>query len=98
MIGTLVSALFLFGIATANVIVLRSIIQVFARVSNGEPYVEEDLNLLLAGRGFLSRCFRPIFGMITQSWHMYPLGVLFGLGFDTATEIRLLGISANAAT
>jgi high-affinity nickel-transport protein len=93
-VGTLLSALFLFAIAAVNLIVLRSIYQTFVRVRRGEPYVEEDLDLLLSNRGFLSRIFRPIFGMIKQSWHMYPLGVLFGLGFDTATEIGLLGISA----
>ncbi|WP_263358955.1 HoxN/HupN/NixA family nickel/cobalt transporter [Acidicapsa ligni] len=93
-VGTVVSSLFLFGIAIANLIVLRSIYQAFKRVRRGEPYVEEDFDLLLGSRGFLSRLFRPVFGMIRQSWHMYPLGVLFGLGFDTATEIGLLGISA----
>ena len=96
-IGTVVSTLFLFGIAFANLIVLRSIYAAFARVRRGEPYVEEDLDLLLAGRGFLARLFRPMFAMIRRSWHMYPLGVLFGLGFDTATEIGLLGISAAEA-
>jgi nickel/cobalt transporter (NiCoT) family protein len=97
-IGTLVSTLFLFGIAGANLIVLRSIYKVFVRVRKGEPYVDEDLDLLLAGRGFLARLFRPVFAMIRHSWHMYPLGVLFGLGFDTATEIGLLGISAAEAS
>ncbi len=97
-IGTLVSTLFLFGIAAANLMVLRSIYAVFARVRAGGSYVEEDLDLLLADRGFLSRLFRPMFAMITRSWHMYPLGVLFGLGFDTATEIGLLGISAAEAS
>lgn len=94
-IGTLVSTLFLLGIAAINLIVLRSVYRIFARVRNGEPYVEEDLNLLLADRGFLARFLRPVFGMIERSWHMYPLGLLFGLGFDTATEIGLLGISAT---
>jgi high-affinity nickel-transport protein len=97
-IGTLVSTLFLFGIAFANLIVLRSIYTAFVRVRNGAPYVEEDLDLLLAGRGFLAQLFRPMFAMIRRSWHMYPLGVLFGLGFDTATEIGLLGISAAEAS
>ena len=97
-IGTLVSALFLFGIAFANLLVLRSIYTVFTRVRRGAPYVEEDLDLLLSGRGFLARLFRPMFAMIRRSWHMYPLGVLFGLGFDTATEIGLLGISAAEAS
>jgi high-affinity nickel-transport protein len=97
-IGTLVSTLFLFGIAIVNLIVLRSIYQAFLRVRRGEPYVEEDFDLLLGSRGFLSRLFRPVFGLIRRSWHMYPLGVLFGLGFDTATEIGLLGISAAEAS
>jgi high-affinity nickel-transport protein len=93
-IGTLVSAFFLFAIAIVNLIVLRSIYRAFVRVRRGEPYVEEDFDMLLGNRGFLSRLFRPMFAMITRSWHMYPLGFLFGLGFDTATEIGLLGISA----
>jgi high-affinity nickel-transport protein len=98
MIGTLVSTVFLFGIAFANLAVLRAVYRVFARVREGSPYVEEDLNLLLADRGFLARLFRPMFAMIRQSWHMYPLGLLFGLGFDTATEIGLLSISAAEAS
>jgi high-affinity nickel-transport protein len=97
-IGTLVSTLFLFAIAIANLIVLRSIYRAFTRVRAGAPYVEEDFDLLLADRGFLSRLFRPMFDLITRSWHMYPLGFLFGLGFDTATEIGLLGISAAEAS
>jgi nickel/cobalt transporter (NiCoT) family protein len=96
-IGTLVSAFFLFAIALVNLIVLRSIYRTFVRVRCGEPYVDEDLDMLLGGRGFLARIFRPMFRMITRSWHMYPLGVLFGLGFDTATEIGVLGISAAEA-
>jgi high-affinity nickel-transport protein len=97
-IGTLVSTLFLFAIAIVNLVVLRAIYQAFVRVRHGEPYVEEDFDLLLGSRGFLARLFRPMFGMIRRSWHMYPLGVLFGLGFDTATEIGLLGISAAEAS
>ncbi len=96
-VGTLVSAFFLFAIAIVNLIVLRSIYRAFVRVRRGERYVEEDFNMLLAGRGLLSRMFRPMFRLINRSWHMYPLGVLFGLGFDTATEIGLLGISAAEA-
>jgi high-affinity nickel-transport protein len=97
-IGTLLSAFFLFAIALVNLIVLRSIYRTFVRVRRGEPYVEEDLDLLLGNRGLLARVFRPMFHMITRSWHMYPLGVLFGLGFDTATEIGLLGVSASEAS
>jgi high-affinity nickel-transport protein len=97
-VGTLASTLFLFAIAIANLIVMRSIYSAFVRVRGGAPYVEEDFDLLLANRGFLSRLFRPMFNLITRSWHMYPLGFLFGLGFDTATEIGLLGLSAAEAS
>ena len=97
-IGTLVSSFFLLGIAVVNLIALRSIYRAFVRVRAGEPYVDEDFDLLLADRGFLARLFRPMFRMIRSSWHMYPLGFLFGLGFDTATEIGLLGISAAEAS
>jgi high-affinity nickel-transport protein len=98
LIGTLVSTLFLFAIAIANLIILRAVYRTFQSVRRGEPYVDEDFDLLLGSRGFLSRLFRPVFRMIRSSWHMYPLGLLFGLGFDTATEIGLLGISAAEAS
>jgi high-affinity nickel-transport protein len=98
LVGTLASTLFLFGIAIVNLVVLRSVYLAFRRVRRGERYVEEDFDLLLGSRGFLSRLFRPMFAVITKSWHMYPLGLLFGLGFDTATEIGVLGISAAEAS
>ncbi|MFM0738728.1 HoxN/HupN/NixA family nickel/cobalt transporter [Paraburkholderia xenovorans] len=97
LIGTVVSTLFLFAIALMNLVILRSVIRAFRRVRRGEPYADEDFDLLLADRGFLARIFRPLFRLITQSWHMYFLGFLFGLGFDTATEVGLLGISAAGA-
>jgi high-affinity nickel-transport protein len=97
-LGTLVSTLFLFAIAIANLIILRAVYRTFQSVRRGEPYVDEDFDLLLGSRGFLARLFRPVFRMIRSSWHMYPLGLLFGLGFDTATEIGLLGISAAEAS
>ncbi len=96
-VGTMASAIFLLVIALVNLIILRSIFRAFIRVRRGGPYIEEDFDLLLGNRGFLSRIFGPMFGMISRSWHMYPLGVLFGLGFDTATEIGLLGIAAAEA-
>jgi nickel/cobalt transporter (NiCoT) family protein len=98
LIGTLTSTLFLFGIAIVNLVVLRSLYLAFRRVRRGGRYVEEDFDLLLGSRGFLSRLFRPMFALISRSWHMYPLGLLFGLGFDTATEIGVLGISAAEAS
>ncbi len=93
-LSTSVSAFFLFTIAALNLVILRSVYAAFRRVRNGEPYVEEDLNVLLAGRGLLARIFRPLFRLVNRSWHMILLGFLFGLGFDTATEVSLLGISA----
>jgi nickel/cobalt transporter (NiCoT) family protein len=96
-IGTLVSAFFLFAIAIANILVLISIYRTFQTVKRGGPFVEEDLDLALAKRGFLGRLFRRFFRLVECSWHMYPLGVLFGLGFDTATEVGVLGISATQA-
>ena len=97
-VGTLVSALFLFAIALMNLIILRSIYKAWRNFRSGGAYVDDDFDLLLADRGFLARLFRPLFRMITRSWHMYPLGFLFGLGFDTATEIGLLGIAATQAS
>ena len=96
-IGTLVSAFFLFAIAAANVLVFFSIYRTFRTVRAGGVFVEEDLDLALANRGLLGRLFRRFFRLVERSWHMYPLGILFGLGFDTATEIGLLGISATQA-
>jgi len=90
-IGTLVSALFLLAIAVMNLAVLAAIYRSF----KAGAYDEQGLDALLAGRGLLARLFRPLFRIIRRSWHMYPLGVLFGLGFDTATEIGLLGLSAS---
>jgi nickel/cobalt transporter (NiCoT) family protein len=97
-IGTSVSVVFLFLVAAANFIILCSVYRTFQRVRRGGAYVEEDVDHLLAQRGFLGRLFRPMFHFVSQSWHMYPLGILFGLGFDTATEVGLLGISAAEAS
>jgi high-affinity nickel-transport protein len=94
MIGVSVSAAFLLIIAAINVVILINVYNVFQRVKNGGSYVAEDLDLTLAKGGLLARIFHRLFRMIRQSWHMYPLGFLFGLGFDTATEIGLLGIAA----
>ncbi|MBV9200165.1 MAG: HoxN/HupN/NixA family nickel/cobalt transporter [Alphaproteobacteria bacterium] len=98
LLGTLVSVIFLFLIATINIVVLAGIFRLFRRVRRGEKYADEELNLFLGQRGILGRLFRSLFRLISRSWHMYPLGFLFGLGFDTATEIGVLGISAAAAT
>jgi len=96
-IATLFSAGFLFAIAAINLIILRSVWRTFRHVRAGGRYSDDDLNVLLAGRGPLSRLLRPLFKLITRPWHMAPLGFLFGLGFDTATEVAILGLSAAQA-
>jgi high-affinity nickel-transport protein len=97
LVGTLVSAIFLLAIAIANLVILRGVWRSFRAVRRGGALDEDGLNLLLSGRGLLARLFRPLFRVIEKSWHMYPLGFLFGLGFDTATEVGLLGIAATQA-
>jgi high-affinity nickel-transport protein len=97
-IGTGVSAFFLLAIAVANIIILISVCRTFQHVRRGGKFVDEDLNLILGQRGFFGRIFRNLFRLIEHSWQMYPVGFLFGLGFDTATEVGLLGISATEAT
>ena len=96
-VGTGVSALFLFVIALVNLIILRGVWRTFRHVRKGGRYVEEDFDLLLSSRGLLARLFRPLFRLVSESWHMYPLGFLFGLGFDTATEVSVLAVSGAAA-
>jgi nickel/cobalt transporter (NiCoT) family protein len=96
-VGTSISALFLFAIALVNILVLVSVYRSFQAVKRGELFVENDFDILLNSRGLLSRIFRPLFRLVTKSWHMLPIGLLFGLGFDTATEVALFGISATQA-
>ncbi|MGM4925814.1 MULTISPECIES: HoxN/HupN/NixA family nickel/cobalt transporter [Tardiphaga] len=95
LIGTSVSAFFLLIVAVANIFILVSVYRLFKAVKRGERFIDEDLNVLLSQRGVIGRMLRSVFAVISKSWHMYPLGILFGLGFDTATEIALLGISAS---
>ncbi len=95
--GTLVSACFLVALAVMNLLVLKSIVATFRRVKAGGAYSEDEVDLLLSRRGLLSRLCRRLFGMVGSSWQMYLVGFLFGLGFDTATEVGLLGISAAQA-
>jgi nickel/cobalt transporter (NiCoT) family protein len=96
-ISTVVSAAFLLAIGIANLFILKAIWAAFRQIRAGCRVADDDLNSLLASRGFFARLFRPIFNLVSRSWHMYPIGFLFGLGFDTATEIGLLGISAAQA-
>jgi high-affinity nickel-transport protein len=96
--GTLISAFFLLAVAIMNVLILVALYRTFRRVRAGGVYNDEDLDLLLARRGFFGLLFRGLFRLIHHSWQMYPIGVLFGRGFDTATEVGLLGISAAEAS
>ena len=96
LIGTAVSAGFLLLIGFINLMVLIDIYRMFRRVSSGGTYDEESLDEYLQNRGLLARILRPALRLIRKSWHMYPLGVLFGLGFDTASEVALLGLAATS--
>jgi len=96
LIGTSVSGLFLYLIAAINLVILVGIVRVFLRMRGG-AYDEAALEHQLNNRGLLNRFFGRFTKSITKSWHMYPLGVLFGLGFDTATEIALLVLAGTSA-
>ncbi len=98
LIGTSISAAFLLLIAAINVVVLADIIRTFRAVRRGEPYCERSVDQMLDRRGLVGRFFRPLLKLVDRSWKMYPIGVLFGLGFDTATEVGLLGIAAVEAS
>jgi len=96
LIGTSVSAGFLLLIGFINLAVLVDIYRMFRRVSQGGEYDEQSLEDFLQNRGLLARMLRPALRLIGKSWHMYPLGILFGLGFDTASEVALLGLAATS--
>jgi high-affinity nickel-transport protein len=98
LIGTVVSAIFLFAIAGMNLLVLRGVVKTFNRVRRGEAYVDQDLRSILNSMGRIGSAVIPLLRMLDRSWKMYVVGFLFGLGFDTATQVGMLGISATAAT
>ena len=95
LVGTTVSGAFLMFIAILNLVVLVSIVKVFVSMRRG-LYNEEELEKHLDSRGFLMRFFGPLARRIDSSWKMYPLGILFGLGFDTATEVGLLVLTGSS--
>ena len=96
LIGTSVSGVFLYLIGILNLIVLVGILRVFLRLRRGE-FDETELEQQLDNRGLLNRFLGRFTKSITKSWHMYPVGLLFGLGFDTATEIALLVLAGTSA-
>jgi high-affinity nickel-transport protein len=95
-IGTGVSGTFLYLIAALNLVVLVGIFRVFGEMRRG-TYDEAALEVHLQSRGFMNRFLGRFTRAVTRSWHMYPLGILFGLGFDTASEVALLFLAAGAA-
>jgi high-affinity nickel-transport protein len=96
LIGTSVSGVFLYLIAALNVVVLVGILRVFARLRRGH-YDDSELERQLQSRGLINRVLGRFTRSITKSWHLYPVGLLFGLGFDTATEIALLVLAGTGA-
>jgi high-affinity nickel-transport protein len=94
-IGTLVSALFLFLIAALNIVILYGILKVFREMRSG-AYDDAELERQLNNRGLMMRFFGPIARRVDTGWKMYPIGFLFGLGFDTATEVALLVLAGTA--
>lgn len=96
-LGTSASAMFLLFIGFYNILVLRGVWRAYTEARrHGAEAV--DIDKLLEQRGFLARFLAPLFGLISTSWHMFPLGLLFALGFDTATEISIFGLSAVEAS
>ena len=95
-VGTLVSGGFLVLIGILNLVILLDIIRVYRKMRRGE-YNREGLENELVAGGVMTKLFGRLFRLIRHSWQMYPIGFLFGLGFDTASEVALLAISAGAA-
>lgn len=96
-IGTSISAAFLLLIALMNLMVFWDVFRCFQTVRKGGRCDENVLQEMLDGPGYVARVLRTLFKLVGKSWHMYFIGFLFGLGFDTATEIALLGIAATEA-
>jgi nickel/cobalt transporter (NiCoT) family protein len=94
-VGTSVSGGFLYIIAALNIVILAGILKVFREMRSGR-YDEEQLEAQLDKRGLMNRFFGPIARRADAPWKMYPIGVLFGLGFDTATEVALLVLAGTA--
>ncbi|MCX6643953.1 MAG: HoxN/HupN/NixA family nickel/cobalt transporter [Candidatus Bathyarchaeota archaeon] len=93
-IGTLVSGSFLWIIGFINAVIVIGIYKIFQTLKQGKLN-QAELDNLLENRGFMNRFFRPLFKIISKPWHIYPVGVLFGLGLDTASEVALIAISVG---
>jgi high-affinity nickel-transport protein len=79
-------------------VIFVSVWRTYRHVRSGGTFDKADLDLLLGGRGPMTRLLRPLFRLITRSWHMLPLGFVFGIGFDTATEVTMFSLSATQAS
>jgi nickel/cobalt transporter (NiCoT) family protein len=97
LVGTSVSAGFLLLIAALNMVVLVDITAAFGKARRGQAYEDRTVDAMLDQRGLMGRLFRPLLRIVDCSRKMYPIGLLFGLGFDTASEVALLGIAAVEA-
>ena len=95
LIGTSISGVFLYLIAILNVVILMSIVRMFLEMRGG-AFDQAELERQLNARGMMNRFFGPLARRIDAPWKMYPVGILFGLGFDTATEVALLAVSGSA--
>jgi nickel/cobalt transporter (NiCoT) family protein len=98
-IGSIVSASFLLILAIINLIIFVDIYKSFLRLRKNKTHspVNYDCGDIIEQKGLITKILKPMFKFVSKSWHMYIVGFLFGLGFDTATEIALLGISATQA-
>ncbi|HVA73839.1 MAG TPA: HoxN/HupN/NixA family nickel/cobalt transporter [Acidimicrobiales bacterium] len=94
-VGTIVSGTFLYLIAALNLIILVSIVRIFFALRRGE-FDHDELERRLNARGLMNRFFGPLARRVDSAWKMYPIGFLFGLGFDTATEIALLVLAGTS--
>src|ERR1700730_15374957 len=96
LLGTSVSGVFLVVIGLLNLVILLDILRVYRRMRRGE-YDRGSLRQELVAGGLMTKIFVRLFKVVSSSWHLYPIGFLFGLGFDTASEVALLAVSAGAA-
>ncbi len=95
-IGTLISGLFLYVIGIINLVVLWNLFKTFRDIARGRVVEDQHMGDMLDGRGLLGRLFKPLLRMVRHSWQMYFVGFLFGLGFDTASEVGILALSARS--
>jgi len=96
-VGTMVSGGFLYAIAAINLVILAGIVRIFSEMRRG-VFDEAELERQLDSRGMMNRFFGRLMRTVRAPWHMYPIGVLFGLGFDTASEVALLALAGGAAS